>query len=190
MVAGLRIYLWTASIDPNEPTQKANLTEVQKRGMTLDIISRGATNPKAQVIALATAFPNLRMIIDHMAGAKIAPGVPEPTWMADMTALASHKNVYIKMSAFFDAANPGDDSAPWTATKDPAMYKPIFDVLWTAFGEDRLIWGSNWPVVRLAGTLAEEVTIAEAYLATKTPAARDKVMFQNAILFYRRVLPK
>ena len=75
---------------------------------------------------------------------------------------------------------------PWTAPKDVAMYKGIFDALWTTFGEDRIIWGSNWPVVKLAGTLAEEVKIAEDYLATKTQAQRDKVMFSNAILFYRR----
>jgi hypothetical protein len=42
-------------------------------------------------------------------------------------------------------------------------------------------------VAKLAGTVKEEVQIAEDYLATKTTAQRDKVMFRNAILFYRRV---
>jgi predicted TIM-barrel fold metal-dependent hydrolase len=199
MISGLRVYLWFASIDPTEPTQAANLAEVQKRGMTLDIISRGTgamepgaatggLNPKAKVIALAKAFPKIRIIIDHMAGAKIAAASPDPKWMADITDLAKNPNIYIKMSAFFDAANAtGDESKPWTAPKDMASYKPVFDALWAAFGEDRLIWGSNWPVALLAGTLAEEVKIAEDYLATKTPAQRDKVMYKNAILFYRRI---
>ena len=195
MISGLRVYLWNGSIDPTDPTQAANLAEVQKRGMTLDIISRGTppmeTNPKAQVVALAKAFPKIRIIIDHMAGAKIAAASPNPTWMADIASLAAQPNIYIKWSAFFDAANAsGDESKMWTAPKELAMYTPVFDALWSAFGEDRLIWGSNWPVVKLAGSLAEEVTIAEAYLATKTPAQRDKVMFKNAILFYRRVLPQ
>jgi predicted TIM-barrel fold metal-dependent hydrolase len=110
--------------------------------------------------------------------------------MADIMSLAAQPNVYVKWSAFFDAANAtGDESKPWTAPKDVAMYKGIFDALWTTFGEDRIVWGSNWPVAKLAGTLAEEVAIAEAYLATKTSAQRDKVMFKNAILFYRRVPP-
>ena len=53
-------------------------------------------------------------------------------------------------AAFFDAANAsGDESKPWTAPKDMASYKPIFDALWTAFGENRLIWGSNYPVSEL-----------------------------------------
>jgi L-fuconolactonase len=192
MVSGLRVYLWSAAIDPTDPTQAANLAEVQKRGMTLDIISRGTPpnekNPKAQVVALAKAFPRIRIIIDHMAGAKIATAMPPMAWMADIDSLAAQPNIYVKMSAFFDAANAtGDESMPWMAPKTMDMYKPIFDYLFTKFGEDRLIWGSNWPVVRLAGSIAEEVKIAEDYLATKTTAQRDKVMFSNAILFYRRV---
>ena len=98
---------------------------------------------------------------------------------------------YIKWSSFFDAANAtGDESMSWDAPKELDEYTPIFDTLWDAFGEDRLIWGSNWPVVKLAGTYEEEVAIAEDYLATKTPEQRDKVMFKNAILFYRRVPPQ
>ena len=194
MISGLRVYLWSASIDPTDATQAANLAEVQRRGMTLDIISRGTgateLNPKAQVVKLAKAFPKIRIIIDHMAGAKIASAMPPATWMADIDSLAAQPNIYVKMSAFFDAANAsGDESMPWTAPKTMDMYKPIFDYLFMKFGEDRLIWGSNWPVVKLAGTIAEEVAIAEAYLATKTQDQRDKVMFKNAILFYRRVLP-
>ena len=136
----------------------------------------------------AKAFPKIRIIIDHMAGAKIEDAMPDPEWMTDIASLAAQPNIYVKWSAFFDAANAtGDESKPWTAPKDMATYQPIFDALWDAFGEDRIIWGSNWPVVKLAGTIAEEVDIAEDYLATKTPAQRDKVMFSNAILFYRRV---
>jgi predicted TIM-barrel fold metal-dependent hydrolase len=200
MISGLRVYLWSGTIDLTDATQMANLAEVQKRGMTLDIISRvsrpagqppAETNPKAQVVALAKAFPKIRIIIDHMAGAKIDAAMPVPTWVADITSLAAQPNIYIKWSAFFDAANAtGDESMPWVAPKDMMSYKGVFDALWAAFGEDRLIWGSNWPVVKLAGTVAEEVKIAEDYLATKTPAQRDKVMFKNAILFYRRVLPQ
>ncbi len=194
MIAGLRVYLWSAAIDPKDPVQAANLAEVQKRGMTLDIISRGKPpnekNPKAQVIALAQAFPKIRIIIDHMAGAKIDSAMPDTRWMADITSLAAQPNIYVKWSAFFDTANAsGDESMPWMAPKDVAMYKGIFDALWITFGEDRIIWGSNWPVAKLAGSIDDEVAIAEAYLATKTTAQRDKVMFRNAILFYRRVLP-
>jgi predicted TIM-barrel fold metal-dependent hydrolase len=56
----------------------------------------------------------------------------------------------------------------------------------TAFGEDRLIWGSNWPVSDLGGSFSDEIRLAEQYLAPLGQVVRDKVMFKNALLFYRR----
>jgi predicted TIM-barrel fold metal-dependent hydrolase len=193
MVAGVRAYLWNGTVAADDPVQSANLAELQRRGMTLDIVSLGQppneANPKANVAALAAKFPNLRIIIDHMGGAKLLSASPDPRWESDMSLLAFHNNVYMKFSAFFDMANAGGDvSGPWTAPKDAASYAPVFDVVFDKFGEDRLIWGSNYPVCLPAGTVAEEVKIAEDYLATKGPSARDKVMFKNAVLFYRRIV--
>ncbi|HVR64219.1 MAG TPA: amidohydrolase family protein, partial [Polyangia bacterium] len=200
-IVGLRVYLWSGTIDLTNATQNANLAEVQKQGLTLDIISRGTgateTNPKAQVVALATKYPGIRIIIDHMAGAKIDP-TAAPNWVADIATLKPLTNVYVKWSAFFDAANPsGDESKPWTAPKDMMSYKTIFDALFAAFGTDRIIWGSNYPVSELgepAGmplgqSIIDEIKIAEDYLAS-TPAlvaVRDKIMFDNAANFYRRI---
>ena len=59
----------------------------------------------------------------------------------------------------------------------------------TAFGPDRLIWGSNWPVITLHGTFEAQIAIAEEYLAPFGTAVRDKVMFRNALAFYRRHKP-
>ena len=61
------------------PAQLANLRDLARRGMTLDIISRGTKNPKDRVQALCTAVPDLRIIIDHLGGAKGPPPV-DPTW--------------------------------------------------------------------------------------------------------------
>jgi predicted TIM-barrel fold metal-dependent hydrolase len=57
----------------------------------------------------------------------------------------------------------------------------------SAFFDAAVIWGTNWPVAKPADAIAEQVPIADNYLATKTQARRDKVMFKNAILFFRRV---
>jgi predicted TIM-barrel fold metal-dependent hydrolase len=72
---------------------------------------------------------------------------------------------------------------------DLAAYKAHFDVLMTAFGAERLIWGSNWPVITLHGTFEAQIAIAEEYLASFGTAVRDKVMFKNALAFYRRHRP-
>jgi predicted TIM-barrel fold metal-dependent hydrolase/tetratricopeptide (TPR) repeat protein len=194
-VVGIRGFLWAPEITL-DAKQLADLKELARRGMTLDIISRGdrgATpkNPKAKVEMLARAVPDLRIIIDHLAGAKGA--TPDPQWVADIKALAKNRNVYIKFSSFFDMFNPsptGAENSPWTSPMDVSQYKAHFDVLMEAFGPDRLVWGSNYPVVGMGGTMKDEIAIAEQYLAPLGKETRDKVMFRNAVLFYRRVLPR
>ena len=104
----------------------------QRRGMTLDIISRGTKNPKDQVQALCTAVPDLRIIIDHLGGAKGPPPV-DPTWELEIRRLADVcPNVYMKFSSFYDMYAPGD--VVFASPTDLASYKPHFDVLMTAFG--------------------------------------------------------
>jgi L-fuconolactonase len=166
------------------PAQLTSLRDLARRGMTLDIISRGTKNPKDQVQALCTAVPDLRIIIDHLGGAKGPPPV-DPTWELEIRRLADVcPNVYMKFSSFYDMYAPGDVVFP--SPTDLASYKTHFDVLMTAFGEDRLIWGSNWPVIGLHGTFEAQIAIAEEYLAAFGKDVRDKVMFRNALGFYRQ----
>lgn len=165
------------------PAQLTNLRDLARRGMTLDIISRGTKNPKDQVQALCTAVPDLRIVIDHLGGAKGPPPV-DPTWELEIRRLADVcPNLHMKFSSFYDMYAPGDVVFP--SPTDLASYKAHFDVLMTAFGEDRLIWGSNWPVIGLHGTFEAQIAIAEAYLAPFGHEVRDKVMFKNALRFYR-----
>jgi L-fuconolactonase len=169
------------------PAQLASLRDLAGRGMTLDIISRGTKNPKDQVQALCTAVPDLRIIIDHLGGAKGPPPV-DPTWELVIRRLADVcPNLYMKFSSFYDMYAPGDVVFP--SPTDLAAYKAHFDVLMTAFGSKRLIWGSNWPVITLHGTFEAQIAIAEEYLSPFGTGVRDKVMFKNALGFYRRHKP-
>lgn len=183
-LVGIRAFLWAPTLTL-DATQIAHVKELAKRGLTLDIISRGTLNPKDKVEKLAAAAPNLRIIIDHLAGAK--GKAPTPEWTAAVKRLAAHKNIYIKFSSFFDMFNPAaSEDNPWTAPTDLASYKPHFDVLYKAFGPDRLIYGTNYPVVTLGGTVAQHNALAEQYLAPYGTAVRDKVMYRNAEKFYAR----
>lgn len=187
-VVGIRGFLWAPTLSLDEK-QLADVKTLEARGMTLDIISRNTLNPKDKVDALAKAAPNLRIIIDHLAGAK-GPKV-DPTWAEAMHKLAQNKNIYIKFSSFFDMYNPAaTEDEPWKAPTDVGSYKPHFDVLMKEFGADRLIFGSNWPVVALGGDIATEISIAEEYLKAYGNGVRDKVMYKNAEKFYKRVPPK
>ena len=186
-VVGIRGFLWAPNITLDD-TQLAHLRALAARGMTLDLISRRNTNPKPQVLALASAVPKLRIIINHLGGAQ--GEAPSPEWTADMKRLAARPNLYLKFSSFFDLWNSGGgEDKGWQSPRDVAKYRPHFDVLMQAFGPDRLIWGSNWPVCELGGSFADQIAIAEAYLSPLGAAVRDKVMFRNAERFYRRVPP-
>jgi predicted TIM-barrel fold metal-dependent hydrolase len=166
------------------PAQLVSLRDLAGRGMTLDIISRGTKNPKDQVQALCTAVPDLRIIIDHLGGAKGPPPV-DPAWELEIRRLADVcPNLHMKFSSFYDMYAPGDVVFP--APTDLGAYEAHFDVLMSAFGPDRLIWGSNWPVITLHGTFEAQIAIAEDYLARFGTVVRDKVMFRNALRFYRR----
>jgi L-fuconolactonase len=184
---GIRGFLWSPEIIL-DAAQLRDLNELASRGMTLDIISRGTTNPKPKVEALCTAVPKLRIIIDHLGGAQGA--VPTAEWELSIRRLADLcPNLYMKFSSFYDMYQVGDGNSPWSAPTNLSAYKAHFDVLMTAFGEDRMIWGSNWPVSDLGGSFAGQIRLAEEYLAPLGQRVRDKVMFKNALLFYRRHVP-
>jgi L-fucono-1,5-lactonase len=181
---GIRGFLWSPKLTL-DAKQVASLKELEKKGMSLDIISRGDLNPKDKVVAIAEAAPKLRIIIDHLGGAK--GETPDPKWVESMQKLAKHENVYIKFSSFFDMFNPAaSEEEPWTSPAAVASYKAHFDVLYKAFGEDRLVWGSNWPVVELGGGISKEIAIAEEYLKPYGQEVRDKIMYKNAQKFYSR----
>jgi len=185
---GIRGFLWSPPAITLDAAQLRDLRELSRRGMTLDIISRGTTNPKPQVEALCRALPKLRIIINHLGGAQGL--TPTAEWELAIRRLADVcPNLYMKFSSFYDMYQVGDGSQPWIAPLDVAAYKPHFDVLLTAFGANRLIWGSNWPVSNLGGGFAEQIRLAEVYLAEHGQNVRDKVMYLNALKFYRRIPP-
>lgn len=184
-VVGVRAFLWAPQMTL-DGTQLAHVRLLAARGLTLDLVSRGELNPKETISALATAVPELRIVIDHLGGAKGA--APDPAWELAMRRLADrHANVYVKFSSFFDMYQPATgEEVPWKAPVELGAYKAHFDVLMSAFGPDRLIWGSNWPVSELGGDLGTQLRLAEEYLAPFGPVVRDKVMAKNALRVYRR----
>lgn len=186
---GIRGYLWSPGEITLDDAQRASLEDLTRRGMTLDIISRGTTNPKPKVEALCAAFPKLRIVINHLGGAQ--GKTPAPEWELAIRRLADLcPNLSMKFSSFYDMYQVGDGNTPWTAPLDLESYKEHFDVLMTAFGPDRLIFGTNWPVSDLGGGFGEQIALAEAYLAPFGRHVRDKVMFRNAMKFYRRIPPR
>ncbi|MEZ0212120.1 MAG: amidohydrolase [Xanthobacteraceae bacterium] len=122
---------------------------------------------------LATRYPALRIVIDHGAKPPIGEGRIS-RWRADLAALAARPNVWCKLSGLLTEAGG----------RGPVAVRPYAETLLDLFGPERLIFGSDWPVLRLAGDYAGWV----AQCRDIVPAEHhDAVFGANAATFYRLV---
>ena len=150
-------------------------------GLELDL--NGPAAMHAPAAKLAAAVPALRIVIDHVGGAGDAAQLSHE-WGMGMAALGKQKNVFCKVSALQEqtaitAKQPGH------APLDTAYYAPILDHCWRSFGEDRLVYGSNWPVCEKGGTYAEQFRIVSDYFAAKGREACEKYFWKNSLAAYR-----
>jgi L-fuconolactonase len=128
---------------------------------------------------LVRRHPDLPVVIDHGAKPKIAAwsagGSARQAWCHAMRRLARHPQVCCKLSGLLTEAGGGAVEAVLAA----------MDVLLDLFGPSRLIWGSDWPVMTLAGRYDEWLQLCERALAGLTDDERDAVYRRNAVAFYR-----
>ena len=127
---------------------------------------------------VAKRLPKLKILINHVAGANIEGKAADPEWVSAVKNVAKNKNVYCKISGLFQQSNRQP------SPKDVSFYQSELDVLWSNFGADRLIYGSNWPVTMRGGTYAEYLTIVKSFFADKPRTAQKKYFYQNALKFY------
>jgi L-fuconolactonase len=150
------------------------LTAVFTHDLAYDFLVRSRELPAA--IATAQAFPHARFVLDHAAKPPIAFG-GSAEWAERIAALAACGNVWCKISGLATEAVWND----WDAER----LFPFVAHAAKCFGEDRLIFGSDWPVCLLAGSYSEIKTALEACLARLGPRARDKAFAVNAAQAYR-----
>jgi L-fuconolactonase len=123
---------------------------------------------------LAARHPDLPIVIDHGAKPAIAQGMFR-SWADDIARVAAETPVLCKLSGLVTEA-----AVAWR-TDD---LRPYVDHLLTCFGPMRLMWGSDWPVVELAGGYARWHQATTALLAELDDAARAAVLGETAIAFY------
>jgi len=127
---------------------------------------------------IAKRVPNLKILMNHVAGADIEGTQAGSLWVKGVDKAASNPNVYCKISGLFQQSHRSP------SPKRLAFYAPVLDELWTAFGEDRLIYGSNWPVTMKGGDYASYKTIVMEYFSVKGRLALEKLFYRNALEFY------
>lgn len=176
---GIRTGLW--GVDPAAAGSSFvdDLRAVADRDLTLDI-GQGVAHMETAA-RLAAAVPALRLVINHFGGPTIGDRKLDPRWLAAVRGAAVCPNVVMKLSGLVEGTGRREGDAP--ADLDP--YRPFLDAVWTAFGLDRLIFGSNWPVSARFAPYVRVLDLARAFLAERGPAALAAGLRANALRVYR-----
>lgn len=152
---------------------RQGISLLQQFGYTYDLL----IYPRQLKAALdfVGEFPDQVFILDHSAKPSIK-GKEIEGWKKGMEDLAAHPNIYCKLSGLLTEARWKD----WSA----ADFYPYLDVLFGTFGANRLLFGSDWPVMLLSGIYVQWKSLLEKYMEGMVEEQRDMVFGINAQKIY------
>ncbi|MCX6613129.1 MAG: amidohydrolase family protein [Acidobacteria bacterium] len=155
-----------------KPEFIAGLKELAKNGMILD-----SANPDKKLLEdlrrASDLVPDLRIMIDHL------PGMEEINKAdAVLRDLSARKQIYVKVSSVLKIKNT-------SGKPNSVFYKPVLDEMWQRFGEDRVVFGSDWPNSDGFGTYEQVLTVVKDYVSTKPRAVAEKYFYKNSLAAYR-----
>jgi len=152
---------------------KNGISLLNKYNFTYDIL----IYPKHLKYAaqLAAEFPDQKFVVDHLAKPHIKTKEING-WKRDMDALSKHLNVYCKVSGMLTEAD-------WYSWKTDD-FMPYLDVVFNAFSINRVMYGSDWPVCKLAGGYNRALEILQIYTARFSEKEQEQFYGGNAVEFY------
>lgn len=158
----------------SRPEVLRGLRAVAAAGFGYDLLTLVHQLPAA--IEAVDAVPELVFVLDHCSKPRIAEGVHEP-WASLVRELARRPNVTVKLSGLVTEADP----ANWRTTD----LAPYTDVVLDAYGPDRVMFGSDWPVCLLAASYQRVVEATDELVGGLSPHERDAVLGGAATRVYR-----
>ena len=172
--------LWNRdlAVDAKDPACIADLRRLAGAGLVMD-----SANPDPQLIEailrVSQQIPELRIVIDHLPHAVVPDNaVVVRQYWANLKTLSSNPRVFVKLSEIPVQLNGRVDT-------DLPHYRQRLDAIWDVFGEDHILFGSDWPNSDHVASFAETFGIVSRYIAGKGPTARDKYFRKNSIDAYR-----
>lgn len=155
------------------PDFDRGITAVEEHGLVYDILIFERQLPAA--IALVDRHPDLFFVLDHIAKPKIREGRIEP-WRSRIGELAQRDNVACKLSGLVTEAT----WTSWTAEQ----LRPYLDAVLEAFGPERLMFGSDWPVCLLASGYRQWFTVVTEYIDALSNDEREAILGETAAVTY------
>ena len=157
-----------------KPAFMNGIRKLKKFGYTYDILIY--TDQLKYTKEFVAAFPDQLFVIDHLA----KPNIKEQKideWKKDIEAVAQHENVYCKISGMVTEAD-------WHNWKKED-FTPYLDVVMEAFGIDRIMYGSDYPVCLAAATYEQMKGIVDDYFSSFSKDEQEKFFGKNVINFYK-----
>jgi len=149
------------------------ISNLRPFNFTYDILIYPKHLPAA--IALVSKFPDQAFVIDHIAKPYIKDGLIDE-WRKDIQTIATYKNVYCKVSGLVTEA----DFKQWKEQD----FTPYLDAVVEAFGIERLMYGSDWPVCLVGGSYGNILDIVKQYFADFSMNEQSMFFGKNAARFY------
>lgn len=172
-------YLWGRDLRAElaKPAFVEGLRMLADWGLTLD-----TANPSVRtledVVTLTDKVPGLRVVLDHLPKLAEPPAGPERNaYRAAMRSLGARSNVYAKVSAVLRRI--GD-----TVPDDLEVYRAKLDEMWGTFGEDRVVYGSDWPNSEPLGPYPKVLGVVRKYVAEKSRTVQEKYFWRNSVKAY------
>ncbi len=156
---------------------RENIARLARDGMVVDLLITLDQHPDA--LQLAKDYPDLNIVINHAYGARMTDGKISDDWKTAVTETSQHSNVNMKISSILNFAG-----VPKPAPRDLDHYREVLDHCFDSFGEDRVIFGTNWGVCTHFGSVDDVVRIVEEFLEHKGEAVKRKAMRDNAMRVY------
>jgi L-fuconolactonase len=156
------------------PDFQRGVDMLREVGLAYDILIYPRHLPAA--VEFARRFAGHSLVLDHLGKPDIRHGEIR-SWERHLRELAACTNVMAKLSGLVTEA----DWARWT----PAQIRPYLDVAFSAFGAERLMIGSDWPVCLVAGEYSRTMAVVTDYLRDRPAAEQDAVLGGNAAALWR-----
>jgi predicted TIM-barrel fold metal-dependent hydrolase len=157
----------------DNPAFIAGLKRLAAKKLVMD-----TANPNTQLlqamVRINDKVPDLKIMLDHLPSFDPRPE-QQKDWDAVLKEIQGRPKIYAKLSEIQHRGSP---------LKGMAANKPRMDKLMDVFGDDRVVFGSDWPQSVGAATPTEIVTIAREYFATRSRAAAEKYFWKNSLHFY------
>lgn len=172
--------LWGRNLaqEYGSPVFLANLKLLANAGMSLDTANQSLPLLDA-VVRITDHVPELRVIIDHLPQFEPpADDAGRQTYLSTLRELAARKHVYVKVSEVFRRV---DGHIP----EDLDFYRPRLDEIWEIFGEDQLLFGSDWPNSDNWKPYPQVLNLVREYVTEKGRTASEKFFWRNAAAAYR-----